>query len=100
MTHDEIYEERVARDKRNYPVMTHDKLLSLIDNEFTNCSPDCDSCDLSNKPWLALREIVQLHKPGGYEYFEKDICEHCTLDLDYYIFYPCPTIEAIQGNIQ
>ena len=24
MTHDEIYEGRVARDKRNYPVMTHD----------------------------------------------------------------------------
>ena len=50
-------------------------------------------------PYLALLAVLELHKPGAYEYFEKDICEHCTLDIDLYVFFPCPTIEAIAKDL-
>jgi hypothetical protein len=73
--------------------MTHDELLSLINKA------GAEAFQSESKPWIALQAIVELHKPGGYEYFEKDICEHCTLDIDYYVFYPCPTIEIIEKEL-
>jgi len=50
-------------------------------------------------PYIALLAVLELHKPGAYEYFEKEICEHCTLDIDLYVFFPCPTIEAIAKEL-
>jgi len=71
--------------------MTHDELLTQLEGLWH---------DSYKAPgYQALRSVVELHKPGGYEYFEKDICEHCTLDIDYYIFYPCPTIEIIEKEL-
>ena len=71
--------------------MTRDELLAEIKDDIDLYTDNCFS--------KALLAVVELHKPGGYEYFEKDICEHCTLDIDYYVFYPCPTIEIIEKEL-
>lgn len=67
--------------------MTHDELLIK----------SITSGDTSTSN--ALHAVVKLHKPGSYEYFPGDICETCTLDIDYFIIYPCPTIEAIEKEL-
>lgn len=83
MTHDEIYEGRVARDKRNYPVMTHDELLDLVLME----------CGCGNTK--ALRAVVELHKPiEGHEH----LCGGCWFG-DGMMSYPCPTIQAIEKEL-
>ena len=73
--------------------MTRDELISLINKS------GAEAFQSESNPWIALHALVELHKPGEYEYFEKDICEHCTLDIDYYVFYPCPTIQAIEKEL-
>ena len=55
--------------------MTHDELLIK----------SITSGDTSTSN--ALHAVVKLHKPGSYEYFPGDICETCTLDIDYFIIY-------------
>jgi hypothetical protein len=70
--------------------MTHEELLAMI-----KPMKNHDAIFMKD----ALLAVVELHTPGGYEYFEKDICEHCTLDIDLYVFYPCPTIEAIKKEL-
>ena len=54
---------------------------------------------LNHKLQSALRAVVELHKPKSSEYFEEDVCETCSFDLDYYILYPCSTIEAIEKEL-
>lgn len=44
-----------------------------------------------------LAKIIELHKAKSSEYFEEDVCEACTYDLDCYMAYPCPTTQAIQA---
>ena len=95
MTHDEIYKGRVARDKRNYPVMTHDELLAIIDDNFSQCGDDCESCRRDNASWFALHEVVELHKPiEGHEH----LCGGCWFG-DGMMSYPCPTIQAIEKEL-
>ena len=75
--------------------MTHDELLAKI-NYFTCCSGAHE---------LALRAIVELHKPiisTAYPEF-LGICLACTpLSLNFYeaIKYPCPTIKAIEEQLK
>ena len=88
IAHDEIYKGRVARDKRNYPVMTHDGLLAIIDDNFTKCGDDCESCRRDNASWFALRAVVKLHKP--------DVFNHCGVCNSYL----CETIQAIEEQIK
>ena len=85
--------------------MTHDELLELIaaNEEFygdgTNRTPS----------WTALRGVVELHKP---EYWENihdpnwngNECSVCFTDGNLEIpsariDYPCPTIQAIEGQL-
>ncbi|CAB4174518.1 hypothetical protein UFOVP965_50 [uncultured Caudovirales phage] len=87
MTHDEIYEGRVARDEKNYPAMTHDELLAEIDDNFTKCGDDCESCRRDNASWFALRAVVELHKPD--EFRHCDVCNS----------YLCLTIQAIEKEL-
>ena len=65
--------------------MTHDELLAIIDvNSMVNPKP--------------LLEVVKLHKPQENEYFAykgEDGCAECG-DRSY----PCPTILAIELNLQ
>ena len=71
--------------------MTHNELLAKIDN-YTCCSGAHE---------LALRAIVELHKPikiSGEELC--DACEEWTNEGANYRVYPCPTIEAIEKVLQ
>jgi len=53
--------------------------------------------------WMqdALRAVTKLHKPRLMAYMgnptlEADTCEHC----GYLFFYPCPTIQAIEKELE
>ena len=80
--------------------MTHDELLAKI-NYFTCCSGAHE---------LALRAVVELHKPTAdglgcsYEFIECH--DHTGLGCDVpptcnqYQSYPCPTIQAIERQLK
>jgi hypothetical protein len=75
--------------------MTHDELLAKIDN-YTCCSEAHE---------LALRAVVELHKPIISTAFPEflGICLACTpLSLNFYeaIRYPCPTIQTIEKELK
>ena len=78
--------------------MTHDELLELIaaNEEFygdgTNRTPS----------WTALRAVVELHKPierGGL-FGSSDYCRECFARYESWVYYPCPTIEAIEKELK
>ena len=74
--------------------MTHDELIAKIENKLSGCNKlDCQ-CYEDDKPWLILRVVVELHKSehsiAGYR------CTHCTLEVTY----PCPTIRAIEKELE
>ena len=80
---DEIYKERVVRDKRNYPVMTHDELLLRLDDY-----------GFGVPPLNALRAVVKLHKP-----ISTGSCQICVTSEGHSILFPCPTIQAIEKEL-
>lgn len=75
--------------------MTHNELLSKIDK-----LPEVIGLAEFKVRHDALRAVVELHKSKSSEYFEEDVCETCSYDLDYFTTYPCPTIQAIEKEIQ
>ena len=77
--------------------MTHDELLAEIDDNFTKCGDDCESCRRDNASWFALRAIVELHKPRDYDGWKigGNWCVGCNADFEY----PCPTIQAIEKEL-
>ncbi|CAB4167016.1 hypothetical protein UFOVP964_115 [uncultured Caudovirales phage] len=108
MTHDEIYEGRVARDKRNYPVMTHDELLAKIEKEHWHLfnfhwEDQSDEAIAFRGAVLKItrerRAVVELHKP----YYMGEACDCCEGSWDCLecstITYPCPTIQAIEKEL-
>jgi len=70
--------------------MTHDELLAEIDDNFTKCGDDCESCRRDNASWFALRAVVELHTAGN---GEASRCEACYMGFD------CPTIRAIEKEL-
>ena len=75
--------------------MTHDELLAEIDDNFTKCGDDCESCRRDNASWFALRAVVKLHKPiEGHEH----LCGGCWFG-DGMMSYPCLTIQAIEKEL-
>jgi hypothetical protein len=60
--------------------MTHDELLAKIKG--------------SSPHWLALRAVVGLHRPEAQEHDEYEKCWNCNL------IYPCPTIQAIEKELE
>ena len=66
--------------------MNYDELLADI-NEAIQYEED-------KQVWKALRAVVELHKPTKNRSIE-GWCDVCT---DYYQ-YPCPTIQAIEGEL-
>ena len=81
--------------------MTHDELLASIIDYGENGSIDYGQIDLSK----ALRAVVKLHKPiisTAYPEF-LGICLTCSPpSLNFYeaTRYPCPTIQAIEKELQ
>jgi len=75
--------------------MTHDELLALINKNAEDCEPDCYDHDPANKLWLAIRAVVELHKPVIVLTDDPVIvCSHCES-----IDYPCPTIQSIERKL-
>jgi len=75
--------------------MTHDELLALINDEIEVCEPECNKHRWANAPWLALRAVVELHKPVIVLTDDPVIvCSHCE-STDY----PCPTIQSIERKL-
>jgi hypothetical protein len=73
--------------------MTHDELLSKIQSEYELNKHFRD--EPRNKPFAALRAVVELHKPDDY------CCPVCGPSLDICgVEYPCPTIQAIEKELQ
>ena len=82
--------------------MTYDELLAYINEEIEVCDPSCNSHKADNQPWLALRAVVELHKP-----FEKTIeettylfCAKCTDLANRQMNYPCEDIQAIEKELK
>ena len=82
--------------------MTHDELLERLDDLKY---PIGDSFNEEYKATEALRAVVELHKPmyieteGG----EFQLCEDCSRRVarpGYGVMYPCPTIQAIEKELQ
>jgi len=65
--------------------MTHDELLAKLDLY------EADYFDYPNKELLAVRAVVELHKP--YE-------DHVVYCKDCERIYPCTTIQAIEKELQ
>ena len=95
--------------------LTHDELLAKIDSklEFCTCDGWNNNCwEDDNKPWVALRAVVELHKPfenitgvsstaeNRMQVLSKQLqCSHCTFGTGIF-YYPCPTIKAIQKELE
>ena len=77
--------------------MTHDELLAKINDEIDNGLGLMAVAILGD----ALRAVVELHKQIDYvkqfsdgEMLEREfVCNHCNYD------YPCPTIRAIEKEL-
>jgi hypothetical protein len=65
--------------------MTHDELLAKI-NGFSCCSGAHE---------LALRAVVKLHIPEHWAKWDVDFCLGCKDE-----YYPCPTIQAIEKELE
>jgi len=89
--------------------MKHDELLVKINNfiystnRLEDASQECDCADCKLQKSLndALLAVVELHKP----IFHPDIkgIERCSSMCDVagqYVNYPCPTIQAIEKELQ
>ena len=75
--------------------MTHEELLASIIDYGQNGPIDYGQIDLSN----ALRAVMELHEPINS--IRGIVCRHCFTDaLHRTEFYPCPTIQAIEKELQ
>jgi len=66
--------------------MTHDELLTKIRVDY--------AIKNTHWIWLALRAVVELHKPWESTYDNLVMCDHCCSEI-----YPCPTLKAIQKEL-
>ena len=77
--------------------MTHDELLAEID-ERTSYLGNVDGI------YTALRAVVELHKPiksfGDERYMACDHCEEWSTEDALQVAYPCPTIQAIEKELE
>lgn len=83
--------------------MTHDELLAKMAEPAHNLNAN----DARNVYLLALRAVVELHKPvmaftGGYDGEENELweeqCQECSGN-GFSQMYPCPTIQAIEKEL-
>jgi hypothetical protein len=79
--------------------MTHDELLAKVDT--------LEARYTDYPTYLALRAVVELHKPvqgssdiQTYNYTGCDACVEWSHDGNMNVDYPCPTIQAIEKELQ
>jgi hypothetical protein len=75
--------------------MTHDELLAKINKGGTQ------AFESDSYGWLALSAVVELHKPSN-KYKKTYGVISCTCDpyFEYGHKYPCPTIQAIEKELE
>ena len=73
--------------------MTHDKLLNTLDDLAVYNSGYAYIFD-------ALRTVVELHKPTPEGRYPEILCQGCSMtEVNLYVDYPCPTIQAIEKEL-
>ena len=94
--------------------MNYEELLAKIDEhiDYGTCGVCDGKCyEEENIPWLALRAVVELHKPVSviigdrngtiHTKFSKWQCKGCYGEYNQPRgVYPCPTIQAIEEELQ
>jgi NAD-dependent dihydropyrimidine dehydrogenase PreA subunit len=69
--------------------MTHDELLEAVN------SPTYRQSRTLEHPYIALRAVLELHKPMETNYIDIETCTGCE-EAEY----PCPTIQAIEKELK
>ena len=80
--------------------MTHDELLARINANLCDkvgCDGEHYKKDNVNGERFAFRAVVELHKPTPLDE-RGDVCLTCCPDL--LTLYPCPTIQAIEKELE
>ena len=90
--------------------MTHDELLEEItayERRTCNSAQDDSTCASLHPLAIALRAVVELHKPvqgrsdiSTYDYVGCDACVEWSHDGNMNLEYPCPTIQAIEKELE
>ena len=78
--------------------MTHDELLIEINRRLDVALYNGDAQSIH-----ALRAVVELHKPSQKDYWGEVGCVGCDVNSEYGTWqeeYPCPTIQAIEKELQ
>ena len=78
--------------------MTHDELLVEIDIQLRHLPSYFHENDKTILGMKALRAVVELHKPN-----QVNCCTCCPYDSEYdghFYSYPCPTIQAIEKELE
>lgn len=70
--------------------MTHDELLANVSNYK----------DAGLGSLVALRAVVELHKPELHQNDNVEWCVQCSSFSYRYVEYPCPTIRAIEKELK
>jgi len=74
--------------------MTHDELVEVL----LRLGAKTDKPE-SAALYLALRAVVELHKPTEAYFGDEIVCGACGNE-DFEWTYPCPTIQAIEKELQ
>lgn len=69
--------------------MTHNELLEAVN------SPTYRQSRTLEHPYIALRAVLELHKPVETNYIDIETCTGCE-EAEY----PCPTIQAIEKELK
>lgn len=80
--------------------MTHEELLAMIEEKIDNVE---SISGIKATPWHSLRAVVELHKPKVKPGTPNDLlCEECARQCtgNGHLFYPCPTIQVIEKELQ
>ena len=73
--------------------MTYDELLEAVN------SPTYRQSRTLEHPYIALRAVLELHEPINS--IRGIVCRHCFTDaLHRTEFYPCPTMQAIEKELE
>ena len=75
--------------------MTHDVLLHIIERH-QNAQYQPDTRDIT--VWEILQAVVELHKPTEAYFGDEIVCGACGNE-DFEWTYPCPTIRAIEKEL-
>ena len=79
--------------------MTHDELLAKIDIWKFKTQGFDDTYEVHGI-LKALRAVVKLHKPTPENRYPENICQNCSMTEEgIYVYYPCPTIQAIEKEL-